>query len=388
MSVFLSKEIEAALKESKEILDKFISTDFFLCQDKKKLLIKSNLQSFSSLKTQNKLLNSIIEIVISNAIEAEKISPGAFEKTIKFWLKKEEFKDDCQYAANLEDLKEATATYLENNQLNGMVLDAINLAGFRGMISIEKSSNLNASIELIEDYRFDCNYLDKQVKLLKPKVICIDGYVASVGELNLLFESLVKNGSQLVIIAKGFDEEVISTIKVNNTRNIFSVYPVTIPFVLENINTVADIATVVGVLPISSHLGQIISSVDISSACSVDEIKLTRNNILIKNKKTKKNVNLHVSELIEKLKNSKDTNEIYERRIKSLSCNNVIIRLPDDKNFIENSYHIDFYLRTIKSILSFGISKDKKISATDISGNIFSKKIDDLIKNLGSVIHH
>lgn len=388
MSVFLLNEIELALNDSKEILKNFISSDFFLSRDKTKILVKSNLQSFSILKNKNKLLNSILEIIISNALEAEKISPGGFEKTINLWLKEETSKEVNAFSPTFEDLSKIIEEYCKNTQLKSIVLDAIVLAGFRGVVSIEKSSNSNISIELIEDYQFDCSSFEKQIRLIKPKMLCIDGYVASVSELNLLFESLVGNGSQLVIIAKGFDEEVISTIKVNNARNIFNVHPVIVPFVLENINTIGDIATVVGTTPVSSHLGQVIANVDISNAIQVDEVKLTNQKIFIKNKKTKSNVALHVTNLFEKLKTKENTKELYEKRIKSLTCNNVVIRLPDDKNFVENSQSIDFSLRAVRSLLSFGITDEKKLAATQLSGKIFSEKIDNLISNLGSVIFH
>ena len=386
MSVFLKEEIEDATLKASNILKEFISNKFFLSKEKQKTLIKTNLQIIQNLKTSNEAINSIVEIVLSNAIEAEKISPGGFIKTINYWINKTDY-DQASYAAKYEDLKKNIDHFCNDSHIKSLILDAIELAGFNGKISIEKSSNSHTSVEVVEDYSFECKLFENsKVRLLKPKVLCIDGYVASISELNMLFESLVGSGHQLVIFAKGFDNDVISTVKVNNARSIFSVFLVTIPFVIDHINTLVDISVVTGVQPISSHLGQVISTVDINQAKTVEEIKLADQKVYIKNKLTKKDVLLHTSRLVEKLKNSENINDIYEKRIKSLNCNNVIIRIPDDKNFIENSHIIDGCLRSVKSLINFGINDCGAPAATDIVAISFSNKIKETLKSLGCLV--
>jgi chaperonin GroEL (HSP60 family) len=388
VAVFLQEEILLAVEKSKVILRNFLDNDLFLGLDKSKLLVKTFLQSFDSLKTSDKEVNSIIEIVISNALEAEKISPGGLKKTLEKWLELDKIENqqiEC-FSPTIEDLKQVISNSCDDKMLSSIIFEAINLAGIDGKISIEKSSNNLASIELIEDYQFDCSYQgSSSIKILSPKIICIDGYVSTVSEINLLLESLVSTGHQLVIIAKGFDDDVINTIKINNARKIFSVFLVTIPFVLENINSIADISTVVGCIPISSHLGQLISTASVDNAVVIDEIKISPKRIFIKNKKTKVGVFLHVENLKKKLKDD-NVKDLYEKRIKSLNCHNVIVRLPDDKNFVKFSQSIDFSLRSIKSMIEFGVSETKELAATKISSDIFSKKIDQTLKNLGTIM--
>lgn len=386
MTVFLQEEISLSIEKSKIILRNFLDNELFLGLDKSKLLVKTFLQSFDSLKTSDKAVNSIIEIVISNALEAEKISPGGLKKTLEKWLNEINQQQIECFCPNVEDLRQIITKSCNDKTTSSIVFEAINLAGIDGKITIEKSSNGISSIELIEDYQFDCSYQGgTSVKLINPRILCIDGYISTVSEINLLLESLVSTGHQLVILAKGFDDDVVSTIKVNNARKILSVFLVTIPFVLENINTVADISTVVGCIPISSHLGQLISTVNVDNTTAVDEIKISPKKILIKNKKTKAGVFFHVENLKKKLKDD-NVRDLYEKRIKSLNCNNVIIRLPDDKNFVKFSQSIDLSLRSIKSMIEFGINESKELAAVDVTSDIFSKKIEKTLKNLGTIM--
>ena len=86
---------------------------------------------------------------------------------------------------------------------------------------------------------------------------------------------------------------------------------------------------------------------------------------------------------------SQDVEDLLNERIKSLSGNNVIIRLPDDKDFVSKSQSIDFILRSIKSMLDFGIYEEEdaiKLYATEIVSSEFSKKIINNISNVGAFL--
>ena len=92
---------------------------------------------------------------------------------------------------------------------------------------------------------------------------------------------------------------------------------------------------------------------------------------------------------IEKAKTSNfDIESLITTRIKSLTGSNVVIRLPDDSNYVLKSQAIDHILRSVKSMLDYGIIQDEKIelyATTNISKEI-SIKFFNQIKTLGAII--
>ena len=122
----------------------------------------------------------------------------------------------------------------------------------------------------------------------------------------------------------------------------------------------------------------------------VDEVTVIGNSLTFKNSKTRSNVNVHVRNLLEKAKTSNfDIESLITTRIKSLTGSNVVIRLPDDSNYVLKSQAIDHILRSVKSMLDYGILiQDGKIdlyATTNISKEI-STKFFEQINHLGAII--
>jgi hypothetical protein len=151
-------------------------------------------------------------------------------------------------------------------------------------------------------------------------------------------------------------DDVLNTIKVNRDRGSMFIYPVKIAFDLNGINTISDLSTIIGTPPISCNLGNLISSTKIDDSIEVDEVLISGNSLTVKNSKTRRAVNLHMKSLIEKRETAENSvEELLTARIKSLSGSCVVIRLPDDSKFITTSQTIDHTLRSVKSMLDFGI---------------------------------
>jgi chaperonin GroEL (HSP60 family) len=327
---------------------------------------------------------------------AERLSPGGFQKTLLNVMSLvngiENHSSEVQiFHPRLNDLEVLIENTVREKSISKLVIEAIRLAGFGGKVSIEKSVNSSTSIELIEGYMFKHNPVGlKPVKLTKPKVVCIDGYIESVSEVNMLFEGAVETKHQLVLISRGMHDDVVNTIKVNRDRGTMFVYPIIINFDLDGINTLADISTVVGTNPVSCHLGELISSIKISNASDIDEAIIIGNTITFKNSRTRNNVNVHVRNLLEKSNTSNiDIESLITSRIKSLTGSNVVIRLPDDSSYVLKSQAIDHVLRSVKSMLDYGILiQDGKIelyATTNISREI-STKFFEQINHLGAMI--
>lgn len=393
MSVFLNEEISLkisyVLKKLKEIVN---NSENSLCRDKNDIRKKSNIQSCLNYEFSDDLQNSIKKILLDYALKAENLSPGSFKETINYCndlLSEKQLisKFDSSFHPSSDHLKMMIDTFCSNEMISGLCYQAINLSGFGGKISIEKSLNSDVSIELIDGYTFKHDNLGlSPIKIKKPRVVCIDGYIESVSEINLLFEGAVSLKHPLILISRGMSDDVLNTIKVNRDRKSMFVYPVKIAFDLQGINTISDISTVIGIPPVSCNLGQLISSIKIQDSVEIDEIFISPNSLVIKNSRTRNNVNSHIKSLIEKRNSSNvEVEELLTDRIKSLSSSCVVIRLPNDSNFVSNSQSIDYVLRSIKSMLDYGIIFDDdqiKLYGTYKFSIDMSKKLYSILKNV------
>jgi chaperonin GroEL (HSP60 family) len=390
MSVYLKSDVASATSEVLNQLCFLAKTaqDSILKTDKNKVLVKTPLQVCSDKKFKDPLKKSIHKIFIDYCFKAETISPGSFVKTLHAFKEKYEEKSQLNVenitslCATTKDLQNLIKNISDNSILNSVIFESISLAGFRGKISIEKSLNEKLSIELIDGYNFKHNKVAslKPIKLSKPRIIFIDGYIESVSEINRLLEGAASIKHPLILVSRGMHEDVITTTKINRERSTMFVYPLVINFDLDGINTITDMCVVSGTTPVSADLGNLISTICINDAVQVDEATIINDSIVIKNSKTRSSVNSHIKSLIEK-RDSKheEIGSLINDRIKSLTNSNVIIRLPDDSSYIHNSQIIDYALRSFKSILDYGITAESTLFASDKIADIHS---DMLMKHI------
>jgi len=398
MAIYLRNDVSLAINEILIEMNRIVSyaSESVLKNEKGKILLKSDIQTCVNYKFDDDLKRSIHKILIDHCFYAERLSPGGFKKTLLNVMSLvngiENHSSKFQiFHPKINDLELLIENNVREKSIYKLIIEAIRLAGFGGKVSIEKSVNSSTSIELIEGYIFNHNPIGlKPIKLTKPKVVCVDGYIESVSEVNMLFEGAVETKHQLVLISRGMHDDVVNTIKVNRDRGTMFVYPIIINFDLDGINTLADISTVVGTNPVSCHLGELISSIKISNASDIDEAIIIGNTITFKNSRTRNNVNVHVRNLLEKSNTSNiDIESLITSRIKSLTGSNVVIRLPDDSSYVLKSQAIDHVLRSVKSMLDYGILiQDGKIelyATTNISREI-STKFFEQINHLGAMI--
>jgi len=390
MSVFLRNDIELATKIVINTIKELYKSKSFLNKDKENISIKSAFQNFLNLRFENKLENLIYKLILENCFLAEKLSSGGFIATIKNVIEFHELKEvsveEKSFHPKFSDVEAIVSKYVNDEKLKNLLLEAIKVSGFHGKIIVEKSSSNNASLEVSSFYDFKCKTYTPPTRILRPKVLTIDGFIESVSELNKIFEEAVDSKHQVVVFARGFHDDVLSTTEINRKRSTMFIYPVSLPFDLDGINSVADISTIVGTNPISSNLGQLISSASLADSSLVDEICINNNSISIKNKKTKSQVRIHLKNLMKKLEASPGAEEVYEARMKRLADNKCIIRIPDSNSFIADSQSVDCCLRAIKSLLDFGVCEDGEIFATKKVSQKFSEKIFNAIQNLGAII--
>jgi len=177
-------------------------------------------------------------------------------------------------------------------------------------------------------------------------------------------------------------DDVFNTIKVNRDRSTMFIYPVIINYDLFGINTIVDMCVVSNTTPVSCDKGELISTISIDRAVNVNEIKIINDTIFIKNPSSRLNVKNHISSLVQRREDRHtDIEDLFNKRIRSLYSQNVVIRLPDDLNYVSTSQAIDSCLRSIKSIVDHGCDNKESSLINEVS-NFFCKKIIHNLKNI------
>ncbi len=296
--------------------------------------------------------------------------------------------------AKASDIPWVLNTYASDmkSDVREMFLCAISSAGFAGRIVVEKSRSDVSSIEIIKGYTFETSpSWHLTVKLDKPRVICIDGFIESVSEIHHFLEASSEAKEPVLMFVRGLHDDVKNTLKVNFDRGSLVVIPIIVPFDLSGMNTLKDVSIACGCNLVSNLSGELISSITYSGLSSIDSASLYHNKVVLMNKKSRRSVAAHVKDLRSRRddQNVDDVAKLLDNRIRSLSPNHVVIRLSDDKDFITKSQSIDYALRALRSLIDYGtISYEgkKQLTATVVASSIHAKKCINMLSSVGAIL--
>ena len=256
---------------------------------------------------------------------------------------------------------------LKDNLASSILVDAIELIGFSGQIFVNDKNHKSTYLELRKGYNFPLSYVPEFGSALRSdawsakgvSTIVIDGIIETVGEMHHILDWCCTTKQPTVIFARGYSEEVIATITVNNARSTLKLAPVRVPFDLSGINALNDIAVVCGTDVVSSLKGELISSIDLDSLSSVDSISINNRSLRIENRKTHNAVKYHTRELTNQRTQFElqDAINLIDARLLCLSSSSVHINLGPELASRRGSIadKVESGLRLLKDICSFGV---------------------------------
>lgn len=313
---------------------------------------RRKLQHLSCLNLKDERQKLIYDFFMSYAYKSERDCPGSGQLFLKKLVGTVSQGEHIVCRTKKDLLRELENLKLES-KLFSILRTCVDLSNIDTKVSIKKTSSKDPYVELIKGHQF---YLDtllsmSSLTLDRAFTICIDGYVESVSELHHLLEHFSENKQACLIFCRGLSNDVLHTIKVNNDRQIFSVYPYIVPFDVENVNVLVDLAVVTDTDVISSLKGNLISSFDVKDLGSVDSCVLSKNFVRFKSKSLKRTDD-HVKQLLEKLEERPELETHISKRLRSLSAECIEVCIPDDINFYSYSQQLDEGIRVMSSILN------------------------------------
>lgn len=400
---FDSVEVAGSVRRIASGLRSVVSTDAqrFVTAVDGRPTIHTRMQSLFNLKFRNELDRSFYEMVMMHAAAAEKLGPGGFNRCLELLLEKLDGHEGVVQPqknghplprhAMTSDVTRTVSRYsLQGGELTSAILSrALQLAGFGGRIIVEKTTSIVPSVELIRGYTFELQQLlPVDVSFTRPRVGCIDGYVESVSEIHHFLEAASGAREPCVLFLRGLSEDVKHTLKVNYDRGSLRVIPLGAQFDLEGMNTLNDLSVVTGADLVSSLKGDLISSIKFEDLPVVDQVTVFRGRTVVTTSRTKDRVAGHVSELRKRRAEQEvdDVARLLDKRIKSLSPNHVVIRLPDDRDFVVRSQAIDYALRAVKSIIDRGVTADGDPITTEMAARVHADRCFRSMSTVGAYL--
>ena len=192
------------------------------------------------------------------------------------------------------------------------------------------------------------------------KFFMVNGAVSSASEITkLLNESFENKNSTYFLVCKSFNDEVIYTLKENYDRSLTNIIPVQFGFDLDSINSLPDLHSVVGGLPFSSDLGDVLSAADFSRFGFSEKVNISNNRFVIKPSADNRKHILNLIKKIEKTNNDSDERKILSRRAVALKGNSCNILLPKNPKFNSVETNIRHASLMLHQMSKFGVSEIK-----------------------------
>lgn len=234
----------------------------------------------------------------------------------------------------------------------------------------EKDIKIIKTTDLIFDIEYDNDFYKNNQKTIVTnyKVILLDGYIQTIGEIHHLLTASNEKKENYVLFCYGMSEEVKQTILHNNRLRKTYVYPVVFSLNEKNLNVLNDISIIHDSADvISSNTGSTISQQFRNNNIKTGKKIIFKNNSFIVepncSKKELSNHRKYLKKRIDDLK-SYHNKDIISERIKRFSSNNITILIPDTvwnyDNFVRN---LDYLLRFFSNCKKYFIkyqSPDKK----------------------------
>ena len=301
-----------------------------------------------------------------------------------------------------KDISFESLSQLLESEVFDFVKEVIEFGGINGTISIEKTQSSIGAIELRSGHNFligmNNNFVSEKEKRDEAKIVLFDGIIQDVSEVDRIFIDCNEKKISCVLVARGFGNDVMSTINKNYHRKTLDIIPIKVDDSIKNINLFNDMSACIGKRVIDSESGIRLSNVNIQDEATISNISLSKKHFKFSAISENK---LAVDSRIESIKDriSKahwddemshdDIQKVFIPRLDSLSSNSVILWLPG-KERIQLSIKNRF-LFSLNYIAAFANSG--AIKTSDIFGkkhnlpNFLPSNIVDVSKSLSEKIH-
>ena len=255
-------------------------------------------------------------------------------------------------------------------------MQAIEKIGEKGFIHVQESPFPYSYVEIVEGLQIDKGYASTyfvtdpekmDIKWQRTKILVTQERISSVTTLaSVLAKVMRKNKEPLLLIAKDFSEEVLTTLILNKIQANFPICAIKAPLLGEKQNDfLQDIAIATNAICLSTEKGKTLEDFEEKFLGIAASVAITKNSttLFTKNHKTK-HINARIQQLQDQLtkETSYDKIKWLKQRIYQLQEKMAVIHVAG-KTKIERQDKID-YIGNILNIIK--AAKNKKDMITGI----------------------
>ena len=185
-----------------------------------------------------------------------------------------------------DDIANVAAISGNDEEIGGVIAEAMELVGKDGVITVEESKGIEVSVEKVEGMEFDKGYISAyfvtntetmEAVLDEPYILLYEKKITAVADLLPVLEKIARTGRPLLIVAEDVEGEALATLVVNKIKGTLQVAAVKAPgFGDRRKAMMEDIAILTGGEFISEDLGIKLENVELSQLGQAKTVKIDR----------------------------------------------------------------------------------------------------------------
>ncbi|HOB89104.1 MAG TPA: chaperonin GroEL [Bacillota bacterium] len=190
-----------------------------------------------------------------------------------------------------DDIANVAAISGNDEEIGGVIAEAMELVGKDGVITVEESKGIEVSVEKVEGMEFDKGYISAyfvtntetmEAVLDEPYILLYEKKITAVADLLPVLEKIARTGRPLLIVAEDVEGEALATLVVNKIKGTLQVAAVKAPgFGDRRKAMMEDIAILTGGEFISEDLGIKLENVELSQLGQAKTVKIDRESTTI-----------------------------------------------------------------------------------------------------------
>ena len=231
----------------------------------------------------------------------------------------------AEISKEVSDSKEiaqvATVSANWDNEIGGIIADAMEKVGKDGTITVEEAKGIETTLDVVEGMQFDKGYLSPyfvtdpesmDCDLENPYILIHEKKISNLKDLLPVLEKIAKTGKPLLIIAEDVEGEALAALVVNKLRGTLNIAAVKAPgFGDRRKAMLDDIAILTGGTCITEDLGIKLENIELKELGEAKRVTIGKEEtVIIEGAGTSETISGRVGQIRKQIA---DTTSDYDR---------------------------------------------------------------------------
>ena len=231
----------------------------------------------------------------------------------------------AEISKEVSDSKEiaqvATVSANWDNEIGGIIADAMEKVGKDGTITVEEAKGIETTLDVVEGMQFDKGYLSPyfvtdpesmDCDLENPYILIHEKKISNLKDLLPVLEKIAKTGKPLLIIAEDVEGEALAALVVNKLRGTLNIAAVKAPgFGDRRKAMLEDIAILTGGTCITEDLGIKLENIELKELGEAKRVTIGKEEtVIIEGAGTSEKISGRVGQIRKQIA---DTTSDYDR---------------------------------------------------------------------------